>query len=50
MKLNREVVRMIGLCLLCVLQIQCTLGRALSTPEERAKAIKIARSLERDSG
>ena len=48
MKLNREVVRMIGLCLLCVLQIQCTLGRGLSTPEERAKAIKIARSLERD--
>jgi hypothetical membrane protein len=48
MKLNREVVRVMGLCLVCVLQIHCTLGRGLSTPEERAKAINIARSLERD--
>ena len=48
MKLNREVVRVMGLCLVCVLQIHCTLGRRLSTPEERAKAINNARSLERD--
>jgi len=48
MKPNRDVVCVIGLCLLSVLQIQCTLGRGLSTPEERAKAINIARSLERD--
>ena len=48
MKLGREVVRVAGLCLVCVLQIQCTLGRGLSTPEERAKAIDIARSLERE--
>ena len=48
MKPNRDVVCVIGLCLLSVLQIQCTLGRGLSTPEERANAINIARSLERD--
>jgi hypothetical membrane protein len=48
MKLSREVVRVMGLCLVCVLQVHCTLGRGLSTPEERAKAINIARSLERD--
>jgi hypothetical membrane protein len=48
MKLGREVVRVIGLFLNCVLQIHCTLGRGLSTPEERAKTINIARSLERD--
>ena len=48
MKLSREVVPVIGLFLICVLQIHCTLGRGLSTPEERAKAINIARSLERD--
>jgi hypothetical membrane protein len=48
MKLSREVVRVIGLLLICVLQTHCTLGRGLSTPEERAKAISIARSLERD--
>src|SRR4029077_17654509 len=48
MKLSREVVRVIGLFLICVLQIHCTLGRGLSTSEERAKAINIARSLERD--
>jgi hypothetical membrane protein len=48
MKLSRETIRVIGLFLLCLLQIQCTLGRGLSTPEERAKAINIARSLERD--
>ena len=48
MKLSREVVRVIGLLLICVLQFHCTLGRGLSTPEERVKAINIARSLERD--
>ena len=48
MKLGREVVPVIGLFLICVLQIHCTLRRGLSTPEERAKAINIARSLERD--
>jgi hypothetical membrane protein len=48
MKLGRKVVPVIGLFLICVLQIHCTLGRGLSTPEERAKAINIARSLERD--
>jgi hypothetical membrane protein len=48
MKLGREIVPVIGLFLICVLQIHCTLGRRLSTPEERAKAITIARVLERD--
>jgi len=48
MKLNREIVPLMGLFLICVLEIQCTLGRGLSTPEERAKAINTARSLERD--
>ena len=48
MKLSREAVRVVALFLLCLLQIQCTLGRGLSTPEERANAINIARSLERD--
>jgi len=48
MKLSREAVRVLALFLLCLLQIQCTLGRGLSTPEERANAINIARSLERD--
>jgi hypothetical membrane protein len=48
MKPSREVVPVIGLFLICVLQIHCTVGRGLSTPEERAKAINIARSLERD--
>src|SRR4029450_8236860 len=48
MKLSREAVRVVALFLLCLLQIQCTLGGGLSTPEERANAINIARSLERD--
>jgi hypothetical membrane protein len=49
MKLNRQPIFVgIGLSLVCLLQIQCTLGRGLSTAEERAKAIEIARSLERD--
>jgi hypothetical membrane protein len=48
MKLGREVVPVIGLFLICVLQVHCTMGRGLSTPEERAKAIKVARGLERD--
>jgi hypothetical membrane protein len=39
---------MFVLLLVCALQIHCTLGRGLSTPEERAKAINISRSLERD--
>src|SRR6266446_8374979 len=34
MTLSREVVPVIGLFLICVLQIHCTLGRGLSTPEE----------------
>ena len=48
MKQSREVVLVIGLFLLCALQIHCAMGRGLSTPEERAKAINIARLLERD--
>jgi hypothetical protein len=48
MKLGRDVVPVIGLFLICALQIHCTVGRGLSTTEERAKAINIARSLERD--
>src|SRR4030095_10301040 len=49
MKQNRQPIFVgIGLSLVCLLQIQCTLGRGLSTAEERAKAIEIARSLERD--
>ena len=48
MKLNRETVPVIGLFLICLLQVHCTLGRGLSTSEERVKAINIARSLERD--
>jgi hypothetical protein len=36
------------LLLACALHIHCTLGRGLSTPEERKKAINIARLLERD--
>jgi hypothetical protein len=48
MKLSRDVVLVSGLFLMCALQIHCTLGRGLSTPEERTKAINIARMLERD--
>jgi hypothetical membrane protein len=48
MKLCREVVPVTGLFLICVLQTHCTLGRGLSIPEERAKAIKVAGVLERD--
>ncbi len=47
MNLSRVFV-LAGLLLACALHIHCTLGRGLSTPEERAKAIKIARLLERD--
>jgi hypothetical membrane protein len=47
MNLSRVFV-IAGLLLACALHIHCTLGRGLSTPEERAKAIKIARLLERD--
>jgi hypothetical membrane protein len=48
MKLSREVVLVSGLFLVCALQIHCALGRGLSTPEERTKAINVARMLERD--
>jgi hypothetical membrane protein len=48
MKLSREIVPVVALFLMCALQINCTLGRGLSTPEERAKAINISRLLERD--
>ena len=48
MKLSREVVFVISLFLTSLLQIHCTLGRGLSTPEERAKARHIARLLEQD--
>src|SRR5215204_790592 len=48
MKLSREVVLVIGLSLVCALQIHCALGRGLSTPEERTKAINVARTLERE--
>jgi Protein of unknown function (DUF998) len=48
MKLGREVVRVIGLFFISVVQIHCTLGRGLSTAEERAKAINVARGLERN--
>jgi hypothetical membrane protein len=44
----REVVLVCGLFLMCALQIHCALGRGLSTPEERTKAINVARILERD--
>ena len=47
MKLNRVFV-VTGLLLVGALQIGCMLGRGLSTPEERAKAIRIARLLEQD--
>ncbi|HEY9500042.1 MAG TPA: DUF998 domain-containing protein [Pyrinomonadaceae bacterium] len=48
MKLSRDIVTVIGLSLICVLQVHCTVGRGLSTPEERVKAITIARALERN--
>ena len=48
MKLSREIVLVISLFLTSLLQIHCTLGRGLSTPEERAKARHIARLLEQD--
>ncbi len=47
MNLSRVFV-ITGLLLLCALQIQCRVGRGLSTREERAKAIMVARLLERD--
>jgi hypothetical membrane protein len=47
MNLSRVFV-IAGLLLGCALQIHCTFGRGLSTPEERSKAINIARLLERD--
>lgn len=48
MKLTRKVFLVIGPLLMCALQIHCTFGRGLSTPEERAKAVSVARSLEQD--
>ena len=48
MKLSREAVLVTSLLLTCLLQIHCTLGRGLSTPEERARARNIARLLEQD--
>lgn len=47
MKLSREVV-VSGLFLMCAIQVQCTLGPGLSTPDERAKVVALTRSLERD--
>ena len=37
-----------GLILACALHVRCSLGRGLSTPEERAKVIALTRSLEVD--
>ena len=48
MKLSRRAVLVTSLFLTCLLQIHCTLGRGLSTPEERARARHIARLLEQD--
>lgn len=47
MKLSRGVGVSV-LLLMCATQAQCTLGPGLSTPDERAKVIAIARLLERD--
>jgi len=47
MKLSRGVV-VSGLLLVCAAQVQCTLGPGLSTPDEQAKVVALARSLERD--
>jgi hypothetical protein len=47
MKLSRGVV-VSGLLLVCVAQVQCTLGPGLSTPNQRAKVVDLTRSLERD--
>jgi hypothetical membrane protein len=47
MKLSREVV-VSGLLLMCATQAQCTLGRGLSTPDERARVVALTRLLERD--
>ncbi len=47
MNLGRESV-VSGLFLMCVAQIQCTLGPGLSTPDDREKVVSLTRSLERD--
>jgi hypothetical membrane protein len=47
MKLSREAV-VGGLFLMCIAQVQCTLGPGLSTPNERGKVVSLTRSLERD--
>jgi hypothetical membrane protein len=46
--LRHDLLAIISLILLCALHNHCTFGRGLSTSEERAKAIKIARSLEQN--
>jgi hypothetical protein len=47
MKLSREM-GVSALVLMCVTQVQCTLGPGLSTPDERAKVVAMTRLLERD--
>jgi preprotein translocase subunit SecG len=47
MKLSRRIV-VSGLFLVCAVQVQCTLGPGLSTPDQRAKVVALTRSLERD--
>src|SRR4029453_9012992 len=47
MKLSREAV-VGGLFLMCIAQVQCTLGPGLSTPNERGKVVSLTRALERD--
>ena len=47
MKLSRESV-VSGLFLMCIAEIQCTLGPGLSTPNDRERVVSLTRSLERD--
>jgi hypothetical membrane protein len=47
MKLSRESV-VSGLFLICLAQVQCTLGPGLSTRDDRGKVVALTRSLERD--
>jgi len=47
MKLSRESV-VSGLFLMCIAEIQCTLGPGLSTPNDREKVVSLTRMLERD--
>jgi hypothetical membrane protein len=48
MKMSRESV-VSGLFLMCLAQVQCTLGPGLSTPDDRGKVVSLTRSLERDA-